>query len=703
MKQFPFLLFLLSVFLPLSAAEQPEMISLRPNETKPLVIRENAQWKRLDYKRIPTQGGPLDFSYLLDAPAGKYGFIRPAMDGTLVFENAPDKRIRLYGVNLCGSANYLSKKEVDGLADYLAFCGYNTVRIHHHDTLLINRNNAGAELSLDSEMLDKLDYLVFRMKEKGIYVTTDFLTNRKFQPGDQIPECDFYDQVQMKMLIPVSRAAMENWKKFVRLWMMHKNPYTGLRWADEPALYCVNLINEEPLTLYWNRHKTSVRLYHERFRKYCTERNLPESATSNNNPVFREFLHILQDAVLSEQIRFVKEELKLKTLVTSLNCGRERPLTLLRERFDAVDNHAYFDHPEFPERRWTLPLRYRQTSAINRMAEVPRDIMPTRLTNKPFLVTEFNYCNPNLYRAEAGPLIGGYAALQNWSALYRFAWSHSDRDIRQLVSAYGFNANNDPMAQFSDRIAIAMFSRGDVKSAETTYTYQVPRNCFEQNQISGFPVEFKTLGLITAVGSMPEDSTADSSDIIPLSPENAVRPDRLKNKKIARLWEQANRNRIAVSATGQLRLDAQANSFTVISPRTESITLKSGDLAAKNLRIRNAEGFQTIAAISLDGKELAKSKSILFIHLTNVASSGLEFDDASQRTVRYRGNLPLLIRKGSATVEFVSEHTCTVTALNCDGIPYGKLNGNFHEGLYQFDINTHLFPGGVMVYHLTRE
>ena len=680
-------------------------IHLVSADSKPLEIRENAQWKRLNYKRTLTKGSPLDFSRLLDAPAGKYGFIRPAADGTLTFENAPDKRIRLYGINLCGSANYLSRKEVDGLADYLAFCGYNSVRIHHHDTRLTNRDykNVRNSLTLDFEMLDKLDYLVFRMKEKGIYVTTDFHTNRSFRSGDQIPECDFYDQAQMKMLIPVSSAAMENWKQFVRQWLTHRNPYTGLRWADEPALYCVNMINEEPLTLYWNRHKTSIRLYRERFRKYCAERNLPESAASNDNPVFRKFLHELQDAVLSEQIRFVKEELKMKTLVTSLNCGRERPLTLLRERFDAVDNHAYFDHPEFPEKRWALPFFYQQSSAINRMAEVPRDIMPTRLTDKPFLVTEFNYCNPNIYRAEAGPLIGGYAALQNWSALYRFAWSHSDRDIRQLVSAYGFNANNDPMAQLSDRITIAMFSRGDVQTAKTVYSYQVSRNCFEQNQISGFPVEFKTLGLITAIGSMPEDAAGNSPDIIRLSPEDAVNPSRLKNREIAKRWEQANRNKIAISDTGELRLDARKNTFTVTSPRTESVTLKSGNLSAKNLRIKNAEGFQTVSAISLDGKELARSKSILLLHLTNVASSGLKFGNASRRTVHYRGNLPLLVRKGSAIVEFVTDRPCTVTALDCDGMPYDKISGSFHKDFYRFKIDTHSFPGGVMAYHLTRE
>lgn len=664
-------------------------------------IREDSQWKPLAYQRKRIPGSPLDFSFLADAPAGKYGFIRAAPDGNLTFENAPDRRIRLYGANLCFTANYLTREQADELAEYFIYCGYNTVRLHHHDTLLTDPD-APDSVTLNEGQLAKLDYLLFRMKEKGIYVTTDLYTNRKFKPGDNIPECNLYTQPLMKHLLPLSRAAMENWKAFARRWMSHRNPYTGLTWAEEPALYCVNLVNEEPLTLYWNQDKAVADLYRAAFRKHCAERNLPESDTSNGNPVFRRFLHDLQDAVLAEQIAFVKNELKVKALVTSLNCGREIPLALQRERFDIVDNHAYFDHPEFPEKRWSLPFGYTQASAIGRMATVPRDLAPTRLPGKPFIVTEFNYCNPNVYRAEGGPLIGGYAALQNWAALYRFAWSHSADDIARVVSAYGFNAVNDPMAQLSDRIAIAMFRRGDVESATVTCSYTVPRNSFEQNLITGFPVAFKNLGLITAVGSLPEGSSGSLPSLLRLSPKDAVRPERLTDKKIARLWEQANNDRLAVSATGQLRLDGKANTFTVTSPRTESITLKSGDLAAKTLRLRDAEGFQTVAAISLDGRELVHSGSVLLLQLTDVASTGLQFEDAGKRLVRYRGNLPLLIRRGSATVEFLSDRPCTVTALNCDGAPCGRVEGSLVEGVYRFRADTHLFSGGVMAYHLTR-
>lgn len=676
-------------------------VRFRAVSDKPLEIKANYEWKPLNYKREIHRGSALDFSFLTDAPAGKYGFIRPTPQGTLTFEKAPQKRIRLYGPNLCFTAGYLSKEAVDKLADYFLYCGYNTVRIHHHDTLLLDPE-AKDSVTLSAGQLDMLDYLLFRMKEKGIYVTTDLYTNRVFKPGDNIPECDFYDQRQMKMLIPVSRAAMASWKEFAKRWMSHRNPYTGLTWAEEPALYCINLVNEETLANNWSRTPSSVKLYEEAFAKYCAEKKLAKGAASNSNPVFLRFLHGLQDAVLAEQIRFVKDELGVKAMVTSLNYISDIPLTLLRKRFDLVDNHAYFDHPGFPEKQWSLPYSYRQQSAIERMASVPRGLMASRLPGKPFIVTEFNYCNPNVFRAEGGPLIGGYAALQDWDALYRFAWSHGSGSIYKLGGAYGFDAANDPMAQLTDRIAIAMFRRGDVEPAKVTYAYEVPQDCFEQKLTGGFPAFFQNLGLVAGIGSVPQGDRSVPKGTVELSPEAARNPGALKDARIAKLWREANEKRIAVSATGQLRLDANANSFTVTTPRTESVTLKSGSLAAGTLRVKDASCFQTVAAISLDGKPLDASDSVLVVQLTNIANTGLLFTNESKTVVTKTGGLPLLVQKGSALVELASRRPYKVTALDCDGAPYGPVEGSYRDGVYRFRADTTLFPGGVMAYHLTR-
>ena len=668
---------------------------------KPVVMKENSEWKPLSYRRVIHRGSALDFSFLADAPAGKYGFICPTPQGTLTFEKAPQKQVRLYGVNLCFDASYLTKEAAAQLADYLIYCGYNSLRIHHHDTHLLDRK-APNSLTLNSAQLDKLDYLLYCMKKNGIYVTTDLYCNRIFKSGDNIPECDFYNQRQMKSLLPVSNATMENWKTFVKLWMTHKNPYTGLTWAEDPALWCVNLVNENLFINGWKRFPTStVKLYEAAFAKYCSERKIPQSVASEKNPDFLRFMYELQDKVHTEQIYFVKKVLGAKTIVTSLNFLNYVPLTLLRQKFDLVDNHTYFDHPSFPDKRWQLPYGYRQSSAINLMALFPRQVMASRLPGKPFIVTEFNYCSPNVYRAECGPLIGGYAALQNWNALYRFAWSHNAKSIYKITGVDGFDAVNDPMAQLSDRIAIAMFRRGDVDSAQEIYAYVVSPECFKRGKPT-FPMSFQNLGLITGIGSIPDGYRNVPQYMIELSPSASQNPAALKDTRIAKLWREANEKRIAVSATGQLRLDSNANCFIVTTSRTESITLPSGSLAARTLRVKNASCFQTVAAISLDENPLTESKSILIIQLTNIANTNQCFADESRQIMTRRGELPLLIRKGSATIELVSSRPWRITALNCDGEAYGEVKGTYQNGIFSFIANTTQFSGGGMAYHLTR-
>ena len=58
---------------------------------------------------------------------------------------------------------------------------------------------------------------------------------------------------------------MANWKEFARRLLTHRNPYTGLTYAEDPALYSLNLVNENPLVSIWNRIPQLVPLFEERY------------------------------------------------------------------------------------------------------------------------------------------------------------------------------------------------------------------------------------------------------------------------------------------------------------------------------------------------------------------------------------------------------------------------------------------------------
>ncbi|UKI30570.1 MAG: hypothetical protein L6W00_21940 [Lentisphaeria bacterium] len=165
----------------------PEKILLPSRKNLPTRIAAGADWCRLDFRNETVPGSPLDFQPMLDAPAGKYGFVRPAPDGTLRFEKAPAKRLKLYGTNLCQSANFPSKEEAEKIADQIARNGYNSVRFHHHDNSLVDPAAADST-TLNAEMVDRLDFFIAALKKRGIYITTDLFTSRKLKPGDRLPE-----------------------------------------------------------------------------------------------------------------------------------------------------------------------------------------------------------------------------------------------------------------------------------------------------------------------------------------------------------------------------------------------------------------------------------------------------------------------------------------------------------------------------------
>ncbi len=672
-----------------------EVVRLAPTDEKEVVIQAGREWAPVEYNRQIVPGSALDFSWVADAPAGKYGWIKVSADGKLIYEQMPQKPLKLYGANLCFSANYPDAATADRMVDYFVKMGYNTIRFHHMDGDLLDKSAADS-LTFDPAKLDKLDYLFAKCKEKGLYVTVDFYVNRVFKVGDNIPECTFYSERQMKMLVPVSKAAMDNWKEFVRRWMTHVNPYTKLAWGGDPALFAVNLVNEENLTVMWNKHPDSAKLYTAKFAEWC-QANGKQGKPNKTDPAFRAFLDDVQGKCLAEQMRFVKEDLKLKTLVTSLNFVNDVPLALLRNEFDVVDNHSYFDHPGFPEKQWSLPYSYKQDSAVKRMAAVPRNMMGTRIFGKPFMVTEFNYCFPNRYRAEGGPLIGAYGALQNWDALYRFGWSHAIEGIVNLGPANGFDAVNEPMAQLADRIAVAMFVRGDVKAAPVKVSYTVSKDIYKDLNPLDFPEKFQQLGLIAQIGSNVAGTTPAGTQAVDLAA--STDPAKLKDAEVAKLWAQVNETRVAKSSTGEIVLDAGNQTLAVNTPCSLSVTLPKGELTAGLLTVKNVDVFQTVALISLDHRPIAVSKRVLLVQLTNLANSGQTFGNRKLTLLRNPGKLPLLVLRAKAQLELTVDQPFAIQSLKLDGTPVQKLDSKFANGVQSFTVDT---GAGLMAYELTR-
>lgn len=672
-------------------ADRP--LQLPARTPHPFTTAENRDWIKLDFRRNITPASPLDFSFLLVpfAPAGKFGRVVAAPDGSLTFEKAPGKQFRAYGTNLCDSAIYLEKADADRLVNFLAAQGYNSVRFHHHDNRLRHPSSPDPA-ALDPKALDQLDYLTARLIERGIYLTFDFYTSRKLRTGETLPILQKYPKLGLKFAMELSPEGMENWKSFARSWMLHRNPYTGRTWAEEPAILFANLVNEDTATYSLFSNPDAVRCYTELFAAYCDEKKIADRSISFANPAFSRFVIERQQQATGEMMRFLRQELGVKFLLTSANYNGNALTTLLRDTYDAVDDHGYHNHPSFPESPWSHPHRFGQTSTIPAEAPLPINLVRGRIFGKPFFVTEFNFCAPNLYRSESGPLIGAYSALQNCAGLYRFNFSGNRRRLfSDKEGIVVFESVNDPIMQLADRIAGIFFVRGDVSTAKQWYAWQLPADYWSKKRDSGYP-DIRRLGLIAGIGAHPAGK--------PLPGVESCR--NIRDTAVRKRLELFQKSGTARSITDEIELDSKAGTFRVMTPRSESVTLSQGALRANRLAVSGADTFQTIAAIALDDRPLAESRSILVLQISNVCASGERYTDTDRRQQQNYGHAPLLLRRAKAKISLAVPGVFQIAALDMQGDVAGTLPGKRQGERFEFQADNGAFPGGIAGYHLTR-
>ena len=157
--------------------------------------------------------------------------------------NRPTRRAVSTGSTSVSAPITCRHDEADRLAERLVRLGYNALRIHHYERDLVLRQNPTTQLN--PERLEQFDYLMAALIQRGIYLTTDLYVSRGV-PFREIG-MDRDGNVPMdtfKILVPVHAGAWENWKAFSRALLDHVNPHTQRRYAEEPALAWLAMINE---------------------------------------------------------------------------------------------------------------------------------------------------------------------------------------------------------------------------------------------------------------------------------------------------------------------------------------------------------------------------------------------------------------------------------------------------------------------------
>jgi len=191
-------------------------------------------------------------------PAGALGLVTVGTDGHLY---TGSERIRFLGVNFSNASCFPQHADAERIARRLARFGINAVRFHLMDAywggqgtdLTIFDLPSGGTRRLSESSLDKLDYFFAELKKNGIYSDLNLLTGRDFRSSDgldpAIDSMEWKDQQTPAMFDP---TMIELQKEFARQLLGHRNPYTGLTYAEDPALALVEICNEHGLLHGWH-------------------------------------------------------------------------------------------------------------------------------------------------------------------------------------------------------------------------------------------------------------------------------------------------------------------------------------------------------------------------------------------------------------------------------------------------------------------
>ncbi|MCL4194737.1 MAG: hypothetical protein KJZ87_23565, partial [Thermoguttaceae bacterium] len=208
---------------------------------------DRAEWYPFNFPLDDTNLDSIDLSGFLDGPAGKHGFLTVGEDGHFYF--ADGTRARFFGTNVGGKDGCPDKATAEATAARLAKYGVNLLRIHAIDGRwgpLIDYRQ-GNSRQLNPESMDRLDYFFEQLKRRGIYVYFDLLDYRQFMPADGVADADKFQSGwtnSIKGATIFNDRMIELQKELAEQFLTHQNPYTGLRYVDDPAVAVVEITNE---------------------------------------------------------------------------------------------------------------------------------------------------------------------------------------------------------------------------------------------------------------------------------------------------------------------------------------------------------------------------------------------------------------------------------------------------------------------------
>ncbi|MCX8156110.1 MAG: beta-galactosidase [Verrucomicrobiae bacterium] len=671
----------------------------------------------------------LDMSAWLDKPAGRHGRI-VRREHQLLYQGQP---IKLWGLNLCYNACAPDKALAEKRAALYPRYGINSVRLHKFADGTgwagIQAEDSAAEY--DPAGLDRMDYQIAKFKEAGIYVKLSaHFGTLKMGPADRrdVPFMDEFGQLQGRggrLSAPHSAffysPELQNLhiRQIVNL-LRHTNAYTGLAYAKDPAVWAVEIINEQSIFFYTSmqplqKSATLRRQVGERFsdwlrKKYGShagllkawgeraldgfqndgfpagehldKRNLLplgnpwywDPAQLNGSQAFRrqrlldtlEFLYTLQNEAYDRFVAAVRAAgFDGEILGSNWQAGRafSHYANLHTDyRVGLIDRHNYFGGGSG-----------RTFGAGSMLARPGSGMLSSGLqqvADRPFMLSEWIHVFPNEWGVEGPALLGAYGmGLQGWDASYMFQNGDQATFSRQLGGSEWDVMAPQILGVFP---AVArQVLRGDVQEAPPLAVRHVHLPSLFQGK----------LGFEDSVAQGYDDKELDSAQV----PAGALAVARCV-VQFTPQWRDTPvfdlkphlQNDFLVSTTRQLRWkpgnQPTSGFFLMDTPGTKAVVGFAAGQPARlgEVTLTPQSRFAALYVTAVErNATLANARRVLVVALARARNTGMKFSPAGNELL-HKGAAPILMEPVRAELQWSGRPIQRVHVLDHNGVRTGQ-------------------------------
>ncbi|MGA9117881.1 MAG: carbohydrate binding domain-containing protein [Bacteroidota bacterium] len=328
------------------------------------------------------------------------------------------------------------------------------------------------------------------------------------------------------------------------------------------------------------------------------------------------FIMKIQSDFYRDMKSFLVDSLHVRVPIVGTNWNFGAPDLAVQSGLDYIDNHSYWDHPQFPSVPWSSTDWLITNAPMVKQADgaaIGQLMQGAAVVGKPYTISEYNHPFPNRYQSEAPLFLASYGAYQDADALMLYDYNSGADWTSDFISGYFETYRNTAQMSLIPSVAFA-FRNGFIAAAKKTFgleltaddVFLTPKR--DNGNWQAWTVVPPALPLVEGVRTTTFEAPVSNLSQVPPAPA----PPYLSDTKEL-LWD-------------------PAGLFTVASPQFVGITgflQNFSGATAGDLTLIDGSDHATLTWISLTGRSLPESKQSLITLSTKVQNTGMVWDGIS--------------------------------------------------------------------------